>query len=527
MRKLLLLLFPVILLAQIPAGFNNPTTSQNLFLPGNTMPSFTWNNQASWVGFSGKYYDGMAISNSEPEQVNGRQYSYTCPYEVTARVNLTQEFYANYDARVAFYFADSSGKLVVMWYVPGNGSLGFDKWSSPSTFAATFSTQINNIVSYGSGFITVKMTDDCTNLTWFVCTDIHVCNYQVATYPDNEYLSTPSLIGYGGYSGNGAAQLMIDVENWNIGSYWTSPSGNYALASFQGKNAQDTLQMFFSSDSVNWTQSSVSYGNATGNLRDPSIAKIGSKYFLAHTCNDGPYGGIVATAQWCFSSSSNLQSWANVSTISTSSYSGTLFDWAPEWVKNANNTIYLDGSSCPHLVMTSTDGASTYTIIEQHPTSNCSDPSMSGTTWSTPVALTAMDSFMLDPFISYDGTHFNFFYVDLVSPNESIQWGQGSTLTGTYTKQSSGSNWTGFQNGNMIIQEGPALLCLTYSGTFPSGSCSQWQITFDQVGASGGGNITDGQLFYSRSTALGSGWSTATNINTPVQAKHGTIIPYP
>ena len=275
--------------------------------------------------------------------------------------------------------------------------------------------------------------------------------------------------------------------------------------------------MFFGSDAANWGQTSVSYSSGAGNLRDPSLAKLGSTYWLAHTCVNG-----ITGAKWCLTSSSDLQSWAAVTTISTSGLSSDNA-CAPEWVKNANNSIYVDSNGCPHIVYADCNtGSNTFYIAEQHPTGTCTGSTdLATASWTTPVALTSMDTYMLDPFAVYDGTNFNLFYVDLVlSTNQSIQYGTASTLTGTYTKQSSG-NWTGFQNGAQINQEGPALLCMSYSG-----SCSSWRIFFDQIG-SAPGDLADGQIFYANSSSLGSGWGVPTNINTPVQAKHGTVIPYP
>lgn len=210
--------------------------------------------------------------------------------------------------------------------------------------------------------------------------------------------------------------------------------------------------------------------------------------------------------------------------VSTTAYSTSLLTYAPEWVKNADNSTYLDGGNCPHLVMVSTNGSSSFSIIEQHPITNCSNPAISGTMWSTPVLMTQMDTYMLDPFIVFDGTNFNLFYVDIVlNTNQSIQYGTSTTLTGTYTKQSSGVNWTGFQNGGQINQEGPMLICMNYTT-----SCQQWRIFFDQIGNLPG-DLADGQIFYSTSSggSLSGTWSIPTNIDTTVQAKHGTVIAWP
>jgi hypothetical protein len=159
-----------------------------------------------------------------------------------------------------------------------------------------------------------------------------------------------------------------------------------------------------------------------------------------------------------------------------------------------------------------------------HPTSNCSDPTLGGTTWSTPVLMTAMDPRMLDPFIIFDGTTFTLFYVDLIlSTNQSIQYGTSSTLNGTYTKQSGSTNWAGWQNFGQINQEGPALLCLNFTS-----SCQKWRVYFDQVG-NPPGDIVNGWINYSESAtgSFSSAWTPYAQINSQFQAKHGTVIPYP
>jgi hypothetical protein len=278
------------------------------------------------------------------------------------------------------------------------------------------------------------------------------------------------------------------------------------------------FEMFFSGDTVTWQHGYIASSpswNLDDNVRDPSIAKIGSKYFLGFTC-----GAIVGSSDpWCFSSSTDLLAWTPGIAIPITG-APYIKGMAPEWVKNSDNSTYLDGMGCPHIVFVNWSGGWDFSIFEQHPANNCSDPSTVGTVWSMPVAITQTDTYMLDPFCVFDGMSFNLWYVAIApGTNQSLQYATSSTLTGAYIKQSSGVNWAGFQNGGQINQEGPALLCLTYST-----SCTHWRIFFDQIG-NPPGDLVNGQLFYSDSTNGFAGpWSAPTNIMTPTPAKHGTVI---
>ncbi len=269
--------------------------------------------------------------------------------------------------------------------------------------------------------------------------------------------------------------------------------------------------------------------------RDPGIGKFANNGWIPYTC--AGQSGANNQAQWCLTKIDLAACFASISTctfstvayVSTSAFSASLRDWRPHWVVNADNTVFLNGSGCPSITYSATDASTVFEIAEMHPTGSCTSATDFGAaTWSTPVVLTHMDTNMIDSFTVWDGTNFNLFYVDIVfSTNQSIQYGTSATITGTYTKQSSGVNWTGFQLGGQINQEGPSLLCATYSGSFPSGSCTKWRMYFDQIGAAVG-NLIAGQINYSETTAgFGSGWSAPIPINTATQAKNGMVIPYP
>jgi hypothetical protein len=299
------------------------------------------------------------------------------------------------------------------------------------------------------------------------------------------------------------------------------------LSSFVGLNSVDSLNMFASNDGQNWQLGTPSgaadYTPASGCgtngcVRDPSIAKFGSTWDLVHTC----IAALSATARFCITDSTDLVNWSAASFISTSGASMSLDAQAPEWVKNPDGTVYLDGSSCPHLIVTLSDQTSTWTLWEMHPTNNCSNPIIAS--WSTPVQLTITgEGQTLDPYMvcvgssggtcTGSGDTFYLWYVHLdVNTDEYIQYATSSTITGTYTKISAGGNWAGW---GAPTQEGP---CIIKVG-------STWIMYFDRIQGTPG-DLTTGQINYSESTNLTS-WTPAVPIISAIQAKHGTVIPYP
>jgi hypothetical protein len=265
--------------------------------------------------------------------------------------------------------------------------------------------------------------------------------------------------------------------------------------------------------------------------RDPSIGKFGSKWIVVHTLAFN----ASDVAQFGMTILSSLTNPALTATqfISTSSFSGTLRAWAPEWFKNPDGTVYTDGGGCPHLNVVLTDGSTTFRDFELHPTNNCSDPSTAGTTWSTP-ALVSIDTETnryLDPFTvclspsggACNGTGDTFYhwYVHLVdSTTEYIQYAKSSTLAGPYTRQSPGGNWLGFTG---VTQEGPMLVCADRPFVAP---CSDWRLFYDKIPGVPG-EIREGQINFSDSLNSWISFAAENPIVTDIQAKHGTVIPVP
>jgi hypothetical protein len=286
-----------------------------------------------------------------------------------------------------------------------------------------------------------------------------------------------------------------------------------------GQSNANQLHVFQSPDGITWGETPLSYNcNLHPNgcyVRDPDVAKFGSTWWMVHTC------GAAGNGQFCITSSTDLINWSNY-TLATES-STNVPTYAPNWVHNPDGTPYLDSNGCPHVTVVYQPNNSTWEIAETHPT-NCS--SFTGT-WSQAQVLarpTGESDQQLDPYIvcvgssggncTGSGDTFYLWYVELV-PNTSqyVNYASSSTLTGQYTLVSAGGNWAGFPTPS---QEGPAIIQLS----------DRWRLYFDRI-PDAPGDLTDGQIFYSDSFDNWATWTAATPVSTQVQAKHGTVIPYP
>lgn len=293
--------------------------------------------------------------------------------------------------------------------------------------------------------------------------------------------------------------------------------GAYLLTSFDGANNDLNLQ--WSNDMVNWWGVDP-FPSMPTHERDASIAKIGSKYCVVFTG-----AGLVAvppganTAFW-YSCTSNLVYWPAPQSVSVAEITGACSPnptncqvWAPEFVRNADGTFYDDGSGFPWISVTIclnyTSGLQQFSAYVKHATA--SDLS----TWSNAVLLSGVASSEIDSEIVSTGGAFYIWYRNFTAnPTDCLEYASSSTLTGTYTQIGTG-NWAGW---GCLSQEGPVLI--NKSGT--------WYLLSDLSG----GNTSAGQMNYSTSTnwpgaGAASTWTVFKPLNTPVQAKHGTIIRFP
>lgn len=276
--------------------------------------------------------------------------------------------------------------------------------------------------------------------------------------------------------------------------YVVAPTPAYILVTFNG--TYENLRVLWSLDAIHfWGKTpDVYYNPGDGLTRDPSITYYGGKYWLAHT-------NAIASPpldEFTIASSTDGVTWSAPSYVSTAGGLSTDNTWAPKWFLDPADS----GLSSVHVfVSIAQDGTNDFQIYELHPTA------ADFSTWSDPAAITVTGvSWLIDPFIVYKGSTYYLWYK---SSATYICYASASTLTGTYTNVQTG-NWAGWGS----LQEGPSVLNL-------GGSPVRWRIYMDDYQDSN----TLGQLNYSESTDDWSTWTAKVPINTPGQAKHGTIWP--
>lgn len=274
--------------------------------------------------------------------------------------------------------------------------------------------------------------------------------------------------------------------------YVVTPTPSYVLSTFDGTNI--SLQILWSLDAINfWNTSPEAYYAAPyQTVRDPSIMKYGSQYWLAHTNAAAGFSDDFYIA-----SSTDAVTWTAPTLISVTGGGLTpTYTWAPEWFIDPADT----GLSSVHVfVSIATSGTDDFRIYEMHPTA--SDFS----TWSNPVLITITGPvWAVDPFVVYKGSTYYLWYK---SSATYICYASSSTLTGTYTNVQTG-DWASWG----ALQEGPALLNM-------GGSPVKWRIYMDDYQNS----YSLGHLYYSESTDDWATWSARTAIRAPGQAKHGTV----
>jgi len=269
---------------------------------------------------------------------------------------------------------------------------------------------------------------------------------------------------------------------------------SYVLSTFQGSLQQLLLE--FSPDGVNFgCSATVSYAPQ---VRDPSIMFYSGKWWVAHT-NAGAVG-CTQDNGFSVTSSSDLQTWANPICV-IPAVSGSALAWAPEWFIDTDGSVHI-------VVAVSTEGcsfgSSNMQIYEMHPTA------ADFSTWSNPVLLTVSGmTDIIDPFMVKVGSTYYLWFKQSCSTGD-IGYASSSSLTGAYTLVQSG-NWAGWGPA-----EGPALYFL---------GGSSWRLYWD-ICSGGACSGVLGQLYHTESTDNWVTWSAPVALNTPGQAKQGTVISY-
>jgi hypothetical protein len=223
------------------------------------------------------------------------------------------------------------------------------------------------------------------------------------------------------------------------------------------------LQLGGSVDGINWYPLPCNYTPHSGSVvRDPSQPfLIGNTWFIGHT-----NANATATNTIDVASSTNLLDWTYVTSVNFSSIVGSGANRgvaSPQILRDTNGEIYMfvAGSA------TWTPAFTNQQLIWVQPT----DP-VGLTTWGTPTVLTVSGTGSYNPYdpdpVITGGTYY-MFYASFDPPTGyRMSVGTASTVTGTYTQQST-------PDFTSPTFENPSLVQL-------GGSGNTWNWYLDQLG---------------------------------------------
>ncbi|KAF5379147.1 hypothetical protein D9615_006041 [Tricholomella constricta] len=260
----------------------------------------------------------------------------------------------------------------------------------------------------------------------------------------------------------------------------------YVFTAFTSAS-ESNLYVYTSNDGTSFNLlKGPAYTPPTGLIRDPSvILHTDGKYYIAYTTN---WSGT----NFAIASSTNLQSWTLVATISTASSFQPVNTWAPEFFKDPktgkiNIIVSLStGSYGPFLPYAFTATDSTLK------------------TWSGPVVLSGISNAGLgyiDTFPVYFNNQYHIFAKAETNGKKTIEHAVASSLTGPYNFVQTG-NFAGWGQA-----EGP---CIT---VLPNG---KFRLYAD--------GYSSGKYIYSDSSDLynWSAYQTIPSLSGTV--RHGTVL---
>jgi hypothetical protein len=233
------------------------------------------------------------------------------------------------------------------------------------------------------------------------------------------------------------AVLMATVAVLLGGLAFTQPaSAATALiyATFKGDAAADEELWIYESTDGGASYSvlyDTNFRGSTGVLRDPSIIKRGSTYFIAYTVQSW----TTNSAYFAVARSTDLMNWTDVATV-PSGISSTQFTWAPEF--------YVDG-----------DTVNIITNVSQTTCSSCFQPyvytaqNSDLTSWSGPVAMSGLGANHIDTYVVKSGSTWHAFVKNETS--KFIEhWTTTSSLTSGWTNR--GNLWTSGYEGPSLVR---------------------------------------------------------------------------
>jgi len=251
-------------------------------------------------------------------------------------------------------------------------------------------------------------------------------------------------------------------------------------ATFKGDAAADEELWIYQSTNGGTSYSALydtNFRGPTGVLRDPSIVKRGSIYYVAYTWQSW----TTNSHYFAVASSNDLRTWTNIATVA-SGVANTEFTWAPEF--------YVEGSTVRIIASVSQTTCS----------SDCFKPyvytaqNAGLTSWSGPTVMAGITGNHIDTYVAKSGSTYHAF---TKAGNANIEHWTSAALTSGWTKRSD------LFDGNY---EGQSLVKMD------NGS---WRMYADRY--------TNGGIYTSTSSDLNT-WTGLTPI-TCAGCRHGTAIP--
>ena len=185
-------------------------------------------------------------------------------------------------------------------------------------------------------------------------------------------------------------------------------------------------------------------------VRDPSIVKIGSTWWVAHSNVN-----FAATTSFDIAKSTDGHNFTYVMSVDCSSMTGNDANsavWAPEWFVDDDESVHV------FMALRSTASSGNFFIYEVHPTNS------EFTSWSAPAGLHSTPA-AIDPYMVKRNGRYYLWWKDA---GQFIQHSSSTSLLSGYTQDTSG-DWAGFGTP----REGPFLYEL------PNGT---WMILLDNNG---------------------------------------------
>lgn len=320
-----------------------------------------------------------------------------------------------------------------------------------------------------------------------------------------------NVLAFATFSGKVSDAEMAGLMQWGKSLARQAWAGNW-LGMFFGGNATNEDGSLVapivvqSSDLMNWSYRPISAaphnwpGASSVFLRDPGIiADASGNVFVAHTsASDGLSFDLLK--------SSNAFDFAYLNTISTTAIAsgGTgAASWAPEFVRNQDGSMWLDGAGKPAIVFScSPNGNFTMKPAFVQP----ADLTWTtGGAWNAPAFLTSATSWggtEIDCSCMYVGGVFHLLTAGQGTDSSYINYRTATNLAGPWTDQGVLNIKQGFEAPQVHWLGGTTyLLHLDYQGL--------------------------GYFYAISTTGIGGPYCTPIPVNAPFSPQHGTMIPLP